>query len=46
MRFILILIIALLCVLFIIKEENYKLNKEVDDTEHIWIGGNGIKFKE
>jgi len=46
MRFIVILIISLLCVVFIFKEENYKPTKEVDDTEHIWIGGNGIEFKE
>ena len=46
MRRAVLLIVTILIVLLIFKYYNTNEVKQVDDTEHIWIGGKGIKFKE
>ena len=46
MKWIVFFIIATLIILFIFKHYNTNQIKQVDDTEHIWVGDDGIKFKE
>jgi len=44
------IIIMIICCLFLFGCNTYKniddAEKNIDDTEHIWIGDNGVEFKE
>lgn len=43
---ILIGVALIVSIVFALSSCYLKKPKQIDDTEHIWIGGNGIKFEE